>query len=197
MPWRSARTCLPLMVMTSMWKNLTSGTGPPLSFSRTVLRVRALDLVAIVIAVHRLALGVARRAVVAAHLDVEAAGLCVELHPVHRRRTAHEIELVFGVVEHDDVADDVAVVAQGSELLGAVGHATLEGIARQVVQHLEGVGPGHQQFRHVVRLVEQDGRIAPRLLLVAPVAELRRHLRIDVRPDPRIPQQINGTLRGL
>jgi hypothetical protein len=35
MPWRSVRIVLPAIFMVAMWKNLTSGSGPPFSFSIT------------------------------------------------------------------------------------------------------------------------------------------------------------------
>ena len=35
MPWRRQRTLRPLMLIASMWKNFTGGSGPPLSFSST------------------------------------------------------------------------------------------------------------------------------------------------------------------
>ena len=37
MPCRSARTDLPAMVTSLMWKNLSSGGGPPSSFSITCI----------------------------------------------------------------------------------------------------------------------------------------------------------------
>ena len=44
-------------------------------------------------------------------------------------------------------------------------------------------GPLTKRFDHVVRLIEQHGRFAPRSLLAAPVRELGGDDRIDVRAD--------------
>ena len=165
---------------------------PAVQLFEQLPRVRPLHLVAVVLAHDRGALRVRRRAVVAARLHVEPAGLGVELHPVHGRRAAHEVELVFAVVEHDHVADDVAVVAARRELLGLVRRVALEGVRRQVRQHLHRVRTGDEQFRHVVRLVEQHRGIAPRLLLAAPVAVLGRHHGIHVGANLRVPQHLDG-----
>ena len=82
-----------------------------------VLRVRALDLVAVELADDRLAHRARRRAVVVFGRDIVAAGLGVEFDPVGGRVAADIRELVFGQVEQDAVADHVAVVAAGRELL--------------------------------------------------------------------------------
>jgi hypothetical protein len=164
---------------------------PAVQLFEQLPRVRPLHLVAVVLTHDGRAFGVRRRAVVAAHLHVEAAGLGVELHPVDGRRAAHEIELVFAVIEHDHVADHVAVVAARRELLGLVRREALEGVRGQIRQHLGRVGAGDEQFGHVVRLVEEHRRIAPRPLLVAPVAVLGRHHGIHVSADLRVPQQIH------
>src|SRR5881394_4493521 len=99
MPWRSVRTV----------RLLDHFPG-----------VRPLDLEAVVGAVDRQALGVAGRAVVLLRLDVEAAGLGVELDPARRRGAADEHHVVLFEVEEDAVADDLAVVVGRRELLGAV-----------------------------------------------------------------------------
>jgi hypothetical protein len=44
-------------------------------------------------------------------------------------------------------------------------------------------GTFDEQVNHVVRLVEQDGGVAPCALLIAPVRELRGNNRIDVCAD--------------
>ena len=51
---------------------------------------------------------------------VVVAGLGVELHPVVRGRTTDEAHPVLVEEEEDRVADDVAVVIAGDELLGLV-----------------------------------------------------------------------------
>ena len=82
------------MVMASMWKNLTSGIGPPLSALENPGRVRALNLEAIVAPDHGLATGDRGRPIVARDLDLPAAGLRVELDPVDGRGPPHQVELV-------------------------------------------------------------------------------------------------------
>src|SRR5690606_17799870 len=44
---------------------------------------------------------------------------------------------------------------------------------------------------HVVRLVVQDGRVAPRLLLLDPRRGVRRDDGVDVRADLRVAQQLD------
>ena len=58
------------------------------------------------------------------------------------------------------------------------------------------VGAFDRQIGHVVRLVEEHAGPLPRLLLVAPVRELRRHSGIHVRARLRVPQQLDRALRG-
>ena len=47
MPWRSARTLRPAMLMTSMLKNLISGNRPAVQLLENLRSIRALNLVAI------------------------------------------------------------------------------------------------------------------------------------------------------
>ncbi len=49
-------------------------------------------------------------------------------------------------------------------------------------RNFRGVRAFDDQLVHVVRLVEQHGRVAPRHLLVAPVGEFRRHDRVTYMP---------------
>ena len=49
-------------------------------------------------------------------------------------------------------------------------------------------GAAQEEIDHVVRLVEQHGSLAPSALLTAPVRELGRDDRIDVRADLRVAQ---------
>ncbi len=123
-----------------------------------LLGVRTLHLEAVVTAVDRLALRIARRAVVTDHVDLEAAGLAVELDPVHRRGAADEQQLVLVEIEQDAVADDVAVMADRHHLLRLVHLEVVEAVDRGVRDQLQRVGPLDGQFRHVVRLI----RTAPR-----------------------------------
>ena len=157
-------------------------------------RVRALDLEAIVPADDRLAAGDRGRSIVAGELDLPAAGLRVELHPVDGRRAADQIELVLRLAKHDHVADDVAVIAARRELLGPVGREVRKAVGRERREHLHRVRAGDEKFRHVVRLIEEDRRLAPGSLLVAPVRVLGRNHRVHVGPDLRVPQKVDRTL---
>ena len=150
------------------------------------LRVRALNLVAVVLAYHRLAHGARGRTVVFDDLDVEAAGLGVEHDPVGRRRAADEHVLVRREVEQDAVADDVAVVADRHELLGLLGREAFEAVDGEIGQELGGIRAFDEQVHHVVRLVEQHGGLAPSFLFGTPVAEFRGDDRVHVGTDLRV-----------
>jgi hypothetical protein len=86
-------------------------------------------------------------------------------------------------VEENAVADDVAVVADRNILLGAIDGEILEGVDGRVGAELYGVGTLDVDVTHVVRLVEQDGGLAPGLLLGAPVRILTGNYRINVGAD--------------
>jgi hypothetical protein len=64
-------------------------------------------------------------------------------------------------------------------------------------EQLQRVGALHVLLDHVVRLVEEHRALLPRRLLVAPVGELGRHDRVDVRADLRIAQHVDGIARSL
>ena len=149
---------------------------------------RALHLEAVELALAR---RVDRGALVALELHVVSARLCVVLHPVVSGGTADEAHPVLGVVEEDAVADHVAVLVAGDELLRLVDREVLEGVDAESRQQVDHVRPLDVQVGHVMRLVEQGARLPPRDLLVAPVRELGRNLRIDVRPDLGVPHQIH------
>ena len=109
-----------------MLKNLMSGNGAAVELLDDVLRVRALDLIAVILADHRLAHRARWRAVIVFDLDVVFAGLGVELDPVGSRIAADEDQAVFAEMEQDAVADHVAVVVARHELLGLVDGKVLE-----------------------------------------------------------------------
>ena len=150
-------------------------------------RVRALKLEAIRLAVERV--GPRRRTLVERDLHVVAAGGRVELDPVEHRDAAHEIELVFSEVEQDHVADHVAVVAAGDELLGLVDGEVGEAVDAQPCEQLHGVRSFNSQVGHVVRLVEEHAGLLPRLHLVPPVGVFGRYAGIHVRSRLLISQQ--------
>ena len=197
MPWRSARTLRPLMVMTPMLKNLISGMGPPFSLSRIWFAFGPWIWKRYVAADHGLAARVAGGALVARGLDVVAAGRCVELEPVGRRRAADVDQLVGRQVEQDAVADHVAVVVARREVLRAIHRELRERVEREIRAELESVRPLDVQVDHVMRLVEQHGGVTPRPLLVAPVRMLRGHHGIYVRANLRVAQHLGHVARSL
>ena len=180
MPWRSVRTDLPAMVMWPMLKNLSSGGLRAQHLLHHLHGVRALDLETVGLAIERVrARG---RALVELHLHVVAAGGGVKANPVEHRNASDEVELIRGQVEQDHVADHVAVVVAGHELLGFVHREAGEAVDAQVREQFQGVRSFHRQIGHVVGLVEEHAGLLPRLRLVPPVGEFRRHAGIDVGP---------------
>ena len=154
--------------------------------------VRSLDLEAVELAVHRLAVRARGRAVVVANLDVVAAGLGVELQPVRPGRPPDVDELVLGEVEQDPVADHSPVGCRRHELLGRVHGEVREAVDSRVRQQLQRVRAGDEEVHHVVGLVVEHGGLAPGDLLAPPVRELRRHDGVDVRPELRVAQHLDG-----
>ena len=202
LPARLARPCRagvrgrgrPAIVTVVMLKNLSSGgraAEHPLDHAH---RVRPLNLEAV-----RLAAPVRaqRRALVERDLDVIAARLGVVGDPVERGRTADEVEAVLGEVEEDHVADHVAVGRARHEVLGLVDAEVLEAVdGRGCESRFSASGPFDREIGHVVRLVEEDAGRLPGLLLVAPVRELGRDARVDVRPSLRVAQELDRALDG-
>ena len=152
MPWCSARTFRPAIVISPMLKNLISGSGPPLIFSSSLERGGALHLVAVEPAVVR----VHGRALVALDRGVVVAGLAVVLHPVVRRRSPDEVEEILVEVEEDRVADHVAVVVAGDELLGLVDLERREAVDTGVREQLERIRALDVHVGHVVATDRTD-----------------------------------------
>ena len=100
-------------------------------------------------------------------------------------------------VEEDRVSDDVPVVVAHDELLRLVRREVLERVDAEMGEELDRVRALDLEVEHVVRLVEERGRLAPGHLLVPPVRELGRHRRIDVRPDLRVARHLDGAADGL
>ena len=170
-------------------EELQVGRGVAQRLFHDLHRVRALDLVAVVLAVFRvLADG---GALVTLHLHVPLATGSVVFHPLDGGRAADEVEAVFFEVEEDDVADDVSVRCARHELLGAVRDEAGEAVHAEVVQHGEGVGAGHFQVDHVVRLVEQHAGLLPGALFQAPVGVFRGHARVNVGAYLLVAQEID------
>ena len=75
--------------------------------------------------------------------------------------------------------------------------SVMNGFETEVRQRIIGVDAHirirtfHEQVDHVVRLVEENGPVAPRALLVAPVRKLGRNDRIDIGADLRIAQHLD------
>ena len=157
-----------------------------------VERGRALDLEAVDLASPR---RVGGRALVTLDADVVPAGLRVVLDPVVRGRAADEAHPVLVEEEEDPVSDHVAVVVAGDELLRLVHGCVLERVDAEVGEEPDHVGALDVEIRHVVRLVEERARVAPRGLLVPPVRELTRHRRIDVRADLRVARHLDRAAR--
>src|SRR6185312_1252223 len=88
-------------------EELDVGNRSAVQLVEDLLRIRALHLVAVVAARDGLALRIAGGTIVTDHVDLEAAGLAVELDPAHRRRTAGDQQLILLQIEEDTVADDV------------------------------------------------------------------------------------------
>ena len=182
---------LPAIVTSVMWKNRSSGGEEPSAFSITSIAFgpctwKRYDL--------------RRPSVRSAHRwssstsHVVAAGLGVEGDPVQRGSAADEVEPVLLEVEEDHVADHVALRRARHEVLRPVDAEALEAVDREVGEQPQGVRPFHRQIVHVVRLVEEDARLLPGLLLVAPVRVLGRHPRKHVGPGRVVAQQLDRAL---
>jgi hypothetical protein len=150
-----------------------SGSEPPFNFSSTWSRARSLHLISEMTSRHRPAVGLRWRTVVPEYRNVISAGLGVELQPIHGGCPAHEKQFVLREVEQDPVPYHESVVTHGDHLFGPAGNKIREAVDGGVRTELQGIRSRERDFRHVVRLVEQDGAFTPRLLLRAPVAELR------------------------
>ena len=119
----------------------------------------------------------------------------MELDPVDHHLVPDEVELFFGQVEEDRVADEVALVAYGNELLRIVDLEAGEAVDAEVAQQTQGVATADEQVGHVVGLVEQGDGAAPGLLLGSPVAELRRYGK-DRGPRLCVAQKLHGASRS-
>ena len=145
--------------------------------------IRALNLITVELAHDRFSTGDGRRSVVLFDRDVVAAGLCVELNPIGRRRAPDEHELILRKIEENAVADHASVVAARHKLLRSVDREVLERIDRQVGEELQRIAPLHEEIHHVVALVVQNARFPPAALLVPPVRVFSGDHRVDIGPD--------------
>ncbi|CDO38093.1 hypothetical protein SPHV1_50060 [Novosphingobium sp. KN65.2] len=155
-----------------------------------------LDLEAPDRARNRFAHGSHRRTIVKFELDIVALlGLITQ--PVRRRSAADVAELFGGEPEDDPIADDMAVRRGRHILLGLIDRPPLGRIDHRIGQKLEGIFSADVQIHHVVGLIEQNRAVLPGPLFRTPVREFRRHDRIDVSPQLRIAQHLDGTTRAL
>jgi hypothetical protein len=138
--------------------------------------------------------GPQRGALVERDGDVLVAGLRVIGDPVEGRRAADEVVALLVEREEDHVADHVAGRRTRDELLGLAGGEVGEGVDAQPGEERQRAGALHHQLGHVVALVVEHARLLPGDLLVAPVRELGRHPRIDVRPGLCVAQQLDGVV---
>ncbi|OIQ69645.1 hypothetical protein GALL_487530 [mine drainage metagenome] len=173
-------------------EELDLGQRPAVQHLKDRLGLGPLDLIAIVAAADRFAHRARGRAVVALCRYFPAAGFRVELDPGDGRRAAHQQELFLCQPKADHIADDMAGRTAWHIMLGLADREIGERVDGQVFQHGKGIGAGHPDFRHVVRLVKQHRRFAPRALFVAPVGKLGRHYGVDISADLRIAQHLNG-----
>ena len=136
-------------------EELDLGQRPAVRRRQYVEGSRALHLVAVELAPPRRVHG---GALVALDRHVVAAGLGVVLHPVVGGGTSDEAHAVFVEEEEDPVADHVAVVVAGDELLGLVHREVLEGVHAERGEQPDHVGALDVEVGHVVRLVEEGAR---------------------------------------
>jgi hypothetical protein len=148
---------------------------------------RSLDLEPVLLAHNRLAHRRRGGALVPFDLDVVVTGLGVEVKPVRHRRPADELIDVLLQVEEDAIADHVAVVVAGHELLCLAGGEVLERVDAGIRQQLQRIRTFDEDVRHVPGLVVEHAGLTPRPLLVAPVGELRGLDRVDVGADRVVP----------
>jgi hypothetical protein len=121
----------------------------------------------------------------------------VEANPVQRRAAADELKPVLAEIEHDDVADDVAIVAHRRELLRLADFKTLEAVVGEIGEELDRVRSFDPQVVHVIRLIEEHRTFLPGDLLVAPVRVFRRHARINIRARRLIIKKSGRALHAL
>src|SRR5690606_38112883 len=100
--------------------------------------------------------------------------------PVQDRNAAYEVELVFGKVEQNNVADDIAIVVDGYELLGLVDGEIVERVDTKIARELQRVRTFNSEIGHVIGLVEEHAGVLPGPLFVAPVGEFCRNAGINV-----------------
>ncbi len=144
-----------------MWKNFVGRHGATGQLLHQAERVRPLQLVPVQRGVLA---GLAHERVgITLERDVVVAGLADVLHPVEHHEPADKVERVLAEMEQDGIADEIALVVDGDELLRPVDLEVREAVHAGVAQQLQRVGARDEQVGHVVRLVEQrDRRCATR-----------------------------------
>ena len=164
--------------------------GPAVQLLQNLGRVRSLNLEPVAGTHDSLGARVGGGTLVHLGLHVVAAGLGVKLDPVRYGRNADKDKAVLFQVKENAIADDIAVVAARSKLLGAIDGEIGEAVCGQMREQFEGVGTLDIQVGHVMILIEKNGGLAPGALLVAPVGELGGDNGKDTRSDLRIAEHV-------
>jgi hypothetical protein len=138
-----------------------------------------------------------RRPLVSFGRRLIVAAFHVVLYPVERRRASDEAQSLLIEIKEDRVADHVPLVVAGDELLRLIDPEIPEAVDSEIREHFESVAALDIQVRHVMGLVEERARLAPRALFVSPVRELGAHHRKGVGSDLRVSQQLYGTAGAL
>jgi hypothetical protein len=125
-----------------MWKKRSFGGSSPRSADH--VHGTHLDLVAVQ---HGIALAIPG-VVVAQDAHIVAAANGVVVQPVDRRRDADGLILVLLEVEEDVVANDVAVVVHGYELLGHVDRKIRDAVNGKLADQLERIGAHDVEVGH-------------------------------------------------
>ena len=148
--------------------------------------VRTLNLIAVTSANHRFSPWIGRRPVVLLDFYIVSARFGMELDPTCSRRASDKHQFVRLQVKQDSVANHMAVVTAGSELLGSVDRELFETIEAEMRSHLNRIRTIDVDVRHVVGLVEKNASISPRALFIPPVRVFGGNDGIDIGAYRRI-----------
>src|SRR5665213_564528 len=169
---------------------------PAIHFLEDLAGIRSLNLEAVMAAQYALSFGTRRRAWVIFQAHIPFAIGCAEHQPVGYGGAANENEFILTFAKGDLIANDMTSRSYGDEVLGAVQIKIREIVDAVIGEEDFCLRTFHRQFIHMMRLVKQHGRLAPRNLFVAPILEFWGNHRIDILPDARIAQKMCGSARG-
>jgi hypothetical protein len=178
-------------------EELDVGNRAAVDLIENLVGIRPLDLKPVMRAIDRLTVRTAVGARIVSQADFVLPDRLLEFHPIGRRGAADEHELIRALAKHDHVADHMPGGRDRDEVLGTVQVEVRKAVDADVLEERGCVGAFDDQLVHVMSLVEQHGRFAPRDLFVSPVRELRRDDRVDVHPDLRVAQQFDGIAMRL